>query len=714
MRPLRRHPTGVPGNQVSVSTGSLCVLLLWWGAALGQVRDFTFIHCSDTHVPVPGSEKLIPALKGIKEIRLTPYNVTAGPPSFIIVTGDLTEFGGGSWEHHLALWAGLAVPIHQVLGNHDNTWDCCRPRLRKRRGQAYYSFDQFGCHFAGLDTATPQDPRPSIGEEQLFWLRKDLEAAGAEKPVFLFFHHPLGAKEFASRYDSDRLADLVRPFNVALILMGHGHAARHQRYSGLDQVMGGSLYMPNPGWSVVSVLNGILRVAYQPAGQDEAILGLLEKPLPKSPSYPLISLTKPSHRATLSGPTLVVEARIAGHPAPIAKAEWTLDEASNGLLAESAGVYRSEISTKGWLPGAHSLRVNFTDAPGATFHRSLVFYLETGRPSTRWRASLGGSSQCTPTVANGVVYVGANDGALYAFNASDGHERWRFQTGGEILAQPLPHGDTLFVASGDGQLYALTDETTSPKVKWVFLAEAALYSSPVFSDGLVLFGSNDGKLYAVDADTGQARWICQEAQYTIESKPFVADGAVYFGAWDRYVYAVNVSDGSLRWKALSAGSDTNIAPRYYSPADSGPVAAQGRVAVADRAYKLTLLDAAQATRLHVSEKCAAIALAAGGKALYRRQTDGKLVKSDWDGRILWSADVKTGMIPAAPTEADGVLYVTSNTGLVSAISADNGRVLWQYQATPQLYVMSGVALADGVAYVSGMDGTLTAIAGALE
>jgi outer membrane protein assembly factor BamB len=50
-------------------------------------------------------------------------------------------------------------------------------------------------------------------------------------------------------------------------------------------------------------------------------------------------------------------------------------------------------------------------------------------------------------------------------------------------------------------------------------------------------------------------------------------------------------------------------------------------------------------------------------------------------------------------------------GLVSAVDAATGRVRWQYQATPQLYVLSRVAMSQGVAYVSGMDGSVTALAG---
>jgi outer membrane protein assembly factor BamB len=47
--------------------------------------------------------------------------------------------------------------------------------------------------------------------------------------------------------------------------------------------------------------------------------------------------------------------------------------------------------------------------------------------------------------------------------------------------------------------------------------------------------------------------------------------------------------------------------------------------------------------------------------------------------------------------------------MVSAIAADSGKLLWQYQASPQLYVMCSVACDGANAYLTAFDGTLTAI-----
>jgi outer membrane protein assembly factor BamB/3',5'-cyclic AMP phosphodiesterase CpdA len=693
----------------------LIIVLLcagWRVSAQGNVPDFSFIHCSDVHVPAgKESAATVAQMRDVKEVKLAPYGVTAPPPSFAIVTGDLTEFGGGKewWQQYLDLWKDFPFPIFHISGNHDATWDCLRDRIRQLHGNAFYSFDRNGCHFIALDTATPQDPRPSVPQEFLVWLQEDLKKVTPETPIFVFCHHPLGGSEFASKYDSDRLLDMLRPYNVAAFLVGHGHSARYMDMDGIDAVMGGSTFGPAPGYSVISIQGGVLRVAYKRDSETEATKGLLEKPLPKRSDYPTISIFSPQERSLHNTYTLAIHAEIQNPKSKIQNAEWMIDDDKNlrGALQPVGATWQGDAQIQTLTPGAHYWRVSFTDEAKKVYHKSAIFYFERVGAKAKWRAFLSGSSKSTPTVANGTVYVGANDGKLYALDANDGKVRWAFQTGGEVLCQPLVENGTVCFGSGDGKFYALD---TNGKVKWTMDIGAPVFSSPVFSDGLILFGCNSGKFYALDAATGAVWWVNGEPQYTIESKPFVSNGVVYFGAWDMFAYAVNVKDGSLKWKCVGAGSATvKGAHRYFSPADCGPVVVGNRVFIADRNYQCAVIDAQTGERMKMLDKISGVGVSQDGQFVYLRKTDGDLVKADADGNELWKAPTQMGYVAASTTEQNGVVYVSSGLGLVSAVSASDGKILWQYQATPQLYVFSTATADNGVVFVSGMDGSVTAI-----
>ena len=55
----------------------------------------------------------------------------------------------------------------------------------------------------------------------------------------------------------------------------------------------------------------------------------------------------------------------------------------------------------------------------------------------------------------------------------------------------------------------------------------------------------------------------------------------------------------------------------------------------------------------------------------------EVARIDSSGKELWSVRAQVGAIPTAPTEKNGVVYVCSGKGIVSAIAADSGKLLWQ-------------------------------------
>jgi len=467
-----------------------------------------------------------------------------------------------------------------------------------------------------------------------------------------------------------------------------------------------------PGFSVVSVLGNTLRVAFKPSNKAPRITPVLEKPIPKGSVYPKIEILSPKQGGTRKSGPMVLQVKVSDAQKPITKATWCVDEKSfkeeeweQFPLSLNKGVWEADVPYTDWTAGGHYFYITLTDEAGAKYRKAVGFYTD---PENRlvWRTLLDGSVKGTPTVTADAVYVGATGGKIYRLDKQTGKEKWHYQTGGDVASQVLAVGDLVYVGASDGKLYALT---TAGKLKWAFEAKEGIYSSPVYSDGMVLFGCNDSNFYAVDAVTGKQIWVFEGANYTIEIKPFVADGAVYFGAWDQYLYALDIKTGQLKWKIQGYGSETQAgAKNYYSPADCAPVASGGKVFVADRHSDVRIVDAV--TGQHVSNIAGvvAIGLAQDGQAVYLR-SPGKMAKIGLDGGETWRVDAETGSVPAPPLEKDGVAYVVSQLGLLQAFNASDGALLWKYQVTPLTYVLQGPEVADGIVYVSGMDGTVTAI-----
>lgn len=682
----------------------ICCLLLKVAA---WSSDLTFLHVSDVHYPYAkdDSAATIAALPRAP-IALTPYGVTSDAPAFAIVTGDLNEFGGGggNWEGYLGLWKDWPLPVYQQLGNHDNTWDCARPRLRALQGSPFYSFEQAGVRFIGFDTATPQDPRPSIPTEGLLWLTSEFAKTPPEQPVIFFCHHPLNGTEFASEYARLRLLELLQTRNVVLILDGHGHGATHRNIAGFDCVMGGSTYGPKRGYGIVSIKDNVLRVCHQFLGDTTQMVPLLDKPLPaKSPFLPIGSIT-PAEAHIFAG-----EAPVYHIPVPdlgkVARARWVWGDKA-GDLVRGAGEFRAELPDD-LPPGAHAVKFEFVDTAGVMTTRAQRFWIDAGPVRIKWLRTLDGSCQSSPTLAGQRLFVGTNDGALQVLNVATGATEWETRMPGELRSKPaiLPNGDicaghssgVIFVRHPDG------------KVAWAANLGAPGYASPVVVGDRLICADNKGEIIALSASDGKVLWRCTAPTYAIESGFAASADTVFTGSWDGYVYAINVADGTVRWKSRSGGSNRKAAANYYSPADCAPVYAGGKLFIADRAMMLNILDAVTGQLLSSEKDCSAVGPGAGDTVL-TRQTDGRgVTRRRADGSVAWESKVPTGFLPVPPIEADGKVWMVSGLGTLSALDSATGKLLAQYQVAPGLFVFAAPAASGEMIYVADEAGDVVAL-----
>ena len=104
--------------------------------------------------------------------------------------------------------------------------------------------------------------------------------------------------------------------------------------------------------------------------------------------------------------------------------------------------------------------IPFTNADWIMFHSDPTHSgAGTDNPSLTtnllWKYKTGSKVDSSPTVANGIVYVGSDDGNVYALNADSGTKIWNYATGGAIASTPAVDNGVVFVGSDDHNVYAL-------------------------------------------------------------------------------------------------------------------------------------------------------------------------------------------------------------------------------------------------------------------
>jgi len=122
-------------------------------------------------------------------------------------------------------------------------------------------------------------------------------------------------------------------------------------------------------------------------------------------------------------------------------------------------------------------------------------------------APLGRSIYSAPAVdPNGIVYFGALDGCLYAYDPRMGTEQWHFQTDGQfILGSPLVDGNGyVYVGASDGCLYRVAPGGAE---SWRFATDSDVRSTALIDEnGCLYFGSMDNHLYSIGGPSSVARW----------------------------------------------------------------------------------------------------------------------------------------------------------------------------------------------------------------
>ncbi|MCP4360525.1 MAG: PQQ-binding-like beta-propeller repeat protein, partial [Chloroflexi bacterium] len=147
---------------------------------------------------------------------------------------------------------------------------------------------------------------------------------------------------------------------------------------------------------------------------------------------------------------------------------------------------------------------------------------------------------------NGTLYISTAKG-LYTLDADTGAEGWVYPTEMPLGHSPTVANGVVYVGGLDRKLHAI-DATTGQGL-WTFEeAKAGYQTNPLVVNGVVYAGNRDGYFYAVDAATGQLDWKYKTGGPVLFSAAY-KDDVLFFASEDSYAYALNATDGSVVWQS---------------------------------------------------------------------------------------------------------------------------------------------------------------------
>lgn len=356
----------------------------------------------------------------------------------------------------------------------------------------------------------------------------------------------------------------------------------------------------------------------------------------------------------------------------------------------------------------------------------------------------------TPVVDGGVVYIGDWTGHVRALDAATGDEQWAHDLDSNYVGGAVAiDADHVYVGTFDARVVAL-DRTTGEPV-WEADADphpkAVVFGSPVVADDLVVTGVGSfevfvpgdpptfrGTVVAFDAATGDEAWrfhatdeaAGEGAGVSVWSSPAIDRdrGVLYVGTGQAYsppaparsdsLVALDLATGEEVWhRQFTEGDVWSVAETSGKDADVGAmpnlftVDGTDAVGVGDKAGTYRALDRdsgdilweAPLTPGGLQGGVMASAAVAGGVVYVTSNDssqDADLIALDADtGDEMWRVGVEAH-VTGPVTWADGILYVSDDSGRIAAYDAGDGARLWAHEVT--FPAAGGITVVDGTVY----------------
>lgn len=351
------------------------------------------------------------------------------------------------------------------------------------------------------------------------------------------------------------------------------------------------------------------------------------------------------------------------------------------ITNDSIIVYEQKIGKKLKKWGGYSLKQKYYKEDNSLYKRPSDSVNQIySQVDKKWSTKIGHTIYSSPVIYKKYIYVGDDAGLLTCLSSKDGRKLWEFKTDNRIVGTPAVENDIVVFGSADKNIYGL--DASSGKLLWKYPTKEAVLGAVAIQNNIAYIGGSDHAMRALNIKSGKLVWEYTNVKGYIETRPLIYQDKLIFGAWDTNMYALSLSTGHLLWTW-----NNGLSRMHFSPAAVWPVAANGKVFFTAPDRMLTAVDAETGKtvwRTNESMVRETIGLSADRARIYSKTMQDSVVcystQTD-DPKKIWSVNVFYGYdhAPSMPVEKDNVVFGSTKNGLIFALNAETGNVLWKHK-----------------------------------
>lgn len=339
------------------------------------------------------------------------------------------------------------------------------------------------------------------------------------------------------------------------------------------------------------------------------------------------------------------------------------------------------------------------------------------QPRLLWSTYAGSGSgdeylKAAPAITDAAIYTASLNGTITSVDRASGRVNWRTSTD-LALTSGAGAGDGIVVAgSRQGEVIALQQSTG--KQLWQASVPGEINAAPAISNGLVIIKAVNGNITALSTNSGAKRWTYQQTEPNLvlraASTPRIADGHVFVGFANGNLSNFRLNEGQLIWSQTLTYPEGAFAIQRMIDIDADPVIYGHHIYAATYQGKIAALDWASGNVQWSHDISSYTGMSADANGIFI--SDAK--------SILWSFNPESGAVNwrqtdlewrniSGPANMGNYIVVGDSKGYVHWISMRDGHfVARMFTGSGAIY--SAPVVRNGIAYVLSNNGNLSAYA----
>ena len=360
----------------------------------------------------------------------------------------------------------------------------------------------------------------------------------------------------------------------------------------------------------------------------------------------------------------------------------------------------------------------------------LIEFEEKFVPKVIWNTSVGYGvenhfSRIKPAVAYNKVFSASRDGDVIAFSQRTGKKLWQAdlsdidgersffasRKSAQLAGGPITGINRVFIGSENGDIYALDAETG--KLAWQGKVKGEIINAPAIDSGILMVNSASGVLQAFNASTGEVLWKTEQDVPALTlrglSSPVIASGGVLVGQANGNVSVFLLEKGQQGWTTDVGESTGTTELERVVDVDSAPVVFGDKVYSVSSRGNLVALDLRSGKILWERQYSSYRQISISGNSIFLTTDKGHVYSVDRnDGLERWSNLTMSNRDVTGPAVYDEYIVVGDFDGYLHWLSQDTGEVVARHHVDGS-GIHSTPTVINGVLYSQVRNGDLEAI-----